>query len=307
MSRQAKILAAIPIAALTASFVLSACSSSSSSAAGASSSTSVTSIDGSQSLAAACSKIRAKYTVPAQMTIGTSAEQRPSEYVNPSNPSQIIGLEPDLVTTLSQCMGFKYTYSNEAFENVIASVQSGRTPIGVEGVYVTPARVKVLDLIAYRVSEEEAIVAPDLASKITSVTSFCGLTGGVTTGSVELAYLQQVSAQCKKSGKPAITLNVYQDAGTIALSLADGRIDFSIGAAELVAPELTEFKGKINSSIIIPQLTFDIGVAVSKQDPALANAVLAAIQAIQANGLEKPMLQKWGYLASGQVPAKLYS
>lgn len=211
------------------------------------------------------------------------------------------------MAVVAQCLGFKYTYVPAGFDNVIASVQSGRTPLGIEGVYVTSAREKVLDLVAYRVSEEEAVVRPSLVSRIHSVTDFCGLTSGVTTGSVELQYLQQVSAQCVKAGKPKITINVYQDVGTIFLSMAAGRLDFSIGAAELVAPALKEYSGKLSSSIIIPALTFDIGIAISKHDPELAQAVTAAVQGMQANNLEAPILKKWDYLPSDQVTVKLYT
>lgn len=305
MSARARKLLVTACSVLTAGLIVTACGSTSSTSNGSGSSNS---IDGSTAFAASCAKVRAKYPgLPAQITVGTSPDQRPSEYVNPSNPSQIIGLEPDLMSQLAQCLNFKYTYSSEGFDNVIESVQSGRTPLGVEGVYITSAREQILDLVSYRVSEEEAIVRPSLASKIHNVTDFCGLSSGVTTGSVELAYLQQISAQCTKAGKPKITINVYQDASTIALSVANGRIDFSIGAAELVAPELQVYPGKIKSSIVIPALTFDIGVAISKHDPRLADAVLDALQAMQANDLEKPMLKKWGYLPADQVPAKLYS
>jgi polar amino acid transport system substrate-binding protein len=304
-ARKLRKLFVIACAVLTAGLITSACGSSSSPSGGSGSSAS---IDGSSAFASSCAKIRAKYTgLPAQITVGTSPDQRPSEYVNPNNPSQIIGLEPQLMSTLAQCLNFKFSYSSEGFDNVIASVQSGRTPLGVEGVYITSAREQILDLVSYRVSEEEAIVQPSLVSKIHSVTDFCGLTSGVTTGSVELAYLQQVSTQCTQAGKPPITINAYQDASTIALSVADGRLDFSIGAAELVAPELQVYPGKIKASIVIPQLTFDIGVAITKHDPRLADAVLEALQGMQANNLEKPMLKKWGYLPADQVPAKLYT
>jgi polar amino acid transport system substrate-binding protein len=211
------------------------------------------------------------------------------------------------MSVLADCLNFKYTYSSEGFDNVIESVQSGRTPIGVEAVYITSAREQILDFVSYRVSEEEALVQPSLASRIHSVTDFCGLTTGVTTGSVELTYLQQVSTQCTQAGKAKITIQAYQDLSTIALALADGRINFTIGAAELVAPELAVYPGKFKASIVIPQLTFDIGVTISKHDPKLADAVLAALKAVQADGLEKPMLKKWSYLPTDQVPAKLYT
>lgn len=294
--------------ALAACLALTACSSSSSTSSTSTSASASAAIDGSSAFGSTCAGIRSKYPgLPASISVGTSNAEPPDAYANPKNPSQIIGLEPDVMAVVAQCLGFKYTYVPAGFDNVIASVQSGRTPLGIEGVFVTSAREKVLDFVAYRVSEEEAVVRPSFASRIHSVTDFCGLTTGVTTGSVELEYLQQVSAQCVKAGKPKITINVYQDTGTIFLTLANGRLDFSIGAAELVAPALKEYSGKLSASIIIPALTFDIGIAISKHDPELAQAVDAAMQGMQANNLEAPILKKWDYLPSDQVTAKLYT
>jgi polar amino acid transport system substrate-binding protein len=310
MYRRSGGITGISVVALAASLALAACSSSSSSSSSSTSSASGsstgTAIDGSAALGTSCASIRSKYSgLPASMSIGTSNSEPPDAYANPKNPTQIIGLEPDVMTVVAACLGFKYTYVPAGFDNVIASVQSGRTPIGIEGVFVTPAREQVLDFVPYRVSEEEAVARPSVASRIHSVNDFCGLTTGVTTGSVELEYLQSVSAQCVKAGKPKITINVYQDVGTIFLTLANGRLDFSIGAAELVAPALKEYGSKLTSSIIVPALTFNIGIAISKHDPELAQAVAAAVQAIQANNLEAPLLKKWDYLPSDQVAATL--
>lgn len=311
MYRRSGAFTGICVVALAASLALVACSSSSSSSSSSTSATSTPSsapaaVDGSAALGSACASIRSKYPgLPASMSIGTSSSEPPDAYANPKNPSQIIGLEPDIMAVVAQCLGFKYTYVPAGFDNVIASVQSGRTPLGIEGVFVTPAREQVLDFVPYRVSEEEAVARPSVASRIHTVNDFCGLTTGVTTGSVELEYLTALSAQCVKSGKPKITINVYQDVGTIFLTLASGRLDFSIGAAELVAPALKEYGSKLAASIIIPALTFKIGIAISKHDPELAQAVAAAMQAIQANNLEAPILQKWDYLPTDQVAATL--
>ena len=310
MYRRSGAFTGISVVALAASLALVACSSSSpSSTSSTSTSTPANAsaaIGGSTALGSTCATIRSKYSgLPTSMSVGTSNSEPPDAYTNPKDPSQIIGLEPDIMALVAQCLGFKYTYVPAGFDNVIASVQSGRTPLGIEGVFVTAAREQVLDFVPYRVSEEKAVARPSVASRIHTVNDFCGLTTGVTTGSVELMYLQQVSAQCVKSGKPKITINVYQDVGTIFLSLASGRLDFSIGAAELVAPALKQYGSKLSSSIVIPALTFDIGIAISKHDPELAQAVAAAMQAIQANNLETPILKKWDYLPSDQVAAKL--
>ena len=309
MYRRSGAFTGISVVALAASLALVACGSSSSTSGTSSTSappSASAAIGGSTALGSTCATIRSKYSgLPGSISVGTSYSEPPDAYANPKDPSQIIGLEPDIMALVAQCLGFKYTYVPAGFDNVIASIQSGRTPLGIEGVYVTPAREQVLDFVPYRVSEEEAVARPSVASGIHSVTDFCGLTSGVTTGSVELMYLQQVSAQCVKSGKPKITINVYQDVGTIFLTLANGRLDFSIGAAELVAPALKEYGSKLSASIIVPALTFDIGIAISKHDPELAQAVAAAMLAIQANNLETPILKKWDYLPSDQVTAKL--
>ena len=165
MYRRSGAFTGISVVALAASLALVACSSSSpSSTSSTSTSTPANAsaaIDGSTALGSTCATIRSKYSgLPTSMSVGTSNSEPPDAYANPKDPSQIIGLEPDIMALVAQCLGFKYTYVPAGFDNVIASVQSGRTPLGIEGVFVTAAREQVLDFVPYRVSEEQAVARP---------------------------------------------------------------------------------------------------------------------------------------------------
>jgi polar amino acid transport system substrate-binding protein len=259
-------------------------------------------------LASACAQIRHQYPhLPGELTVAVSPYNANSEKIDPQEPSKIIGLEPSMISEIASCLHFTYTYSNQSFAGVIAAVTSGADQMGITGIYVTPARVKVIDLVSYRRSSEQAVLNSSIASKVHTVDDFCGLTSGVTTGSIELGYLQSLSQKCQEMGKRPIQIQVFQDVASISLALANGRLDFSIGASELVSPEVKQYSGKLVAGFIIPDLGFDIGIGVSKKEPELAHATLAAVKAIQKAGIERRLLAQWGYPPSTQVPAVLYT
>jgi len=148
---------------------------------------------------------------------------------------------------------------------VIASLQSGKNPLGITSLYVTPAREKI---IAFRAIPHGR--GPDrhdtrLSSKLKGPMDLCGLRTGVNPGSVELGYFTTLSAQCVKAGKKAISISVYQDISTVYLSLAQGRLDFTSGAAELTPPVLKEYPGKLVAGFLVTALSFTVALGVAKK------------------------------------------
>lgn len=256
------------------------------------------------SFTARCSALRAKFPgLPKTIDVAVSPYNPPSESINPKDPSQIVGLEPSVVADVGRCLGFTYTYTSEGFANVITSLQSGRSPLGITALYVTPARQKIIAFVPYRTAEDQIVTTSALASKLKAPMSLCGLSTGVTTGSVELAYMQKLSAQCKASGKQAISIGIYQDISTVFASMAAGHIDFTSNAAELTPPVLKQYKGKLAGSFLVKALSFTVAIGIEKSQAELGHAVAGSIQAMQATGMEKALLKKWGYPVSTQKAA----
>lgn len=257
------------------------------------------------SFASSCKTIRARYPrLPKKIDVAVSPFNPPSESADPKDPAKIIGLEPAIITRLSHCLGFTYHYTSEGFATVITSLQSGRSPLGITALYVTPPRKKIIAFVTYRTAEDQVVTTPSRAKKLHAPMNLCGLSVGVTTGSVELAYMKKLSAQCTKAHKKAIPINIYQDLGSDFLAVASGHVDFTSNAAELTPSAIKQYPGKLAGSFLVKPLSFTVGIGVAKRQHVLGHAVTFAMRAMQKAGIEKALLEHWGYPASTQKPAR---
>jgi polar amino acid transport system substrate-binding protein len=300
--------AVVSIAVVAATALgLQACGSSSSSSSSTTKASSASSATSKQSRLGDCSQIRSQYPgLPTSIDVAISPYNAELEKVNPQDPSQIEGVEPDLLSLVARCLGFKYNYQSQAFASVIAAVTSGRAEMGLTAIFVTPARAKVFDIVSHMKSVDQVISTPGAAKKIQSVNDLCGLTVAEDVGSAEVAYVQQLSAACTKSGRSAIKLQQYQDIATLFLATSQGRADATINSDTLSRDALKQFSGKLVGGPYAPDLTFIIGLGVSRKVHNLGPAVAAATAEIQKLGLDEKILVKWGFPASAEVPAKLY-
>jgi polar amino acid transport system substrate-binding protein len=304
-NRPARALLGLASGAASLALAVSACSSSSGSSASSSPSPGTTHEQ--SAFATKCASIRSRYSgIPTSIQVGISPFNRPYDYTNPTNPSQYIGVEPDLLAQISKCLGFSYSYIAENFANTIASVVSGRTPIGLDDLFLTPARNKELDYVTYSVSEDQVVAESSIAGRLHGPMDLCGLTTAVTTGGVELPYLQTLSKQCVNSGKKPISISILQDIASTFLAAANGRADFVVNSQVLTEPALRQYPGKLQASFLVSGLKFIVGIAVNKEQLQLAKAIDAAMQLLQSDGQEISILRKYGFPPSTQSPAMLH-
>lgn len=283
---------------------VSACGSSSGSS--ASSSPSAGTASEQSAFTTKCASIRSSYSgIPTSITVGISPFNRPYDYTNPTNPSQYIGVEPDLLTQIGKCLGFSSSYISESFPATIASVISGRTPIGLDDLFLTPARNKELSYDLYAVAGNQVVAAPSVAGRLHGPMDLCGLSGATNPGGVALAYLQSLSHQCVSSGKKPITLVLLPDIASTFLAVSNGRADFCLNSTALTEPALKQYPGKLQASFPVPSLNFLVGIAVNKDQLQLAKAINAAMQLLQSDGQEISILKKYDLPSSTQSSATL--
>jgi polar amino acid transport system substrate-binding protein len=290
----------LPVAGL----MLAACGS-------GNSSPSISSSSGAQaSLTSQCAPLRTQYpNIPKQWTVAVSPFNGNLEEVDPTNPSNIIGVEPDLISEIGQCLGTTFTYASQPFAGVIASLTSGTAQLGITGLFIKPDRVKVIDMVSHMTSTDELYTTPALNAQIKSPLDMCGRNIGETVGTAEATYVDSVSTQCTAAGKQAINQPHFQDIAALFANTVNGRIDGTINSDALAPQVLKQYAGQLVAGFTVPTFRFSIGIGVSKltASTGLPDAVTAALKLIQSNGDDAKILKKWNFPASAQVPVVLSS
>lgn len=263
---------------------------------------------GGSTLASQCSDIRTQFPdIPKKWAVAVSPFNGNLETVDPTNPSSIIGVEPDLITAISSCLGTTFSYASQPFASVINSLTAGSAQVGITGLFITPARVKVIDMVGHMSSVDQLYIATKNADKIKTPMDMCGHTIGSTVGTAEATYIETTSKQCVEAGKPAINQPHFQDIATLIANVVNGRLDATINSTAIAPQLMKEYAGRLSEGFHVPGTEYTIGIGVSKttEGSKLPQAIEAAVAKVQDNGDYAKILEHWGFPKSAQVAAKL--
>ena len=251
----------------------------------------------------ACEALRAKYPdlVGKAVTVGLGGYTAGFEAPSPQDPAKIVGLDPDLFDYMGACLGFTHTFQNGSFNVLLTSITSGRVDIG-PSLYVTPPRLKQVAFVSSFAVIDGSVVAKGNPKKLTSIESLCGATVAAAAGTYEaVSLVPPASAACESAGKPKIGLLLLQNTDNSIQAVQSGRADIYL-TADSDARALAKGATGLDNAFTI-DLPILNGFPIDKSKTMLRDAVLDSMTAIQAAGIEKALLAKWGQGAASQRPA----
>ena len=231
------------------------------------------------------------------LVIGTDASYAPSEFLA-GDGKTIQGFDIDLFNAVAKTLGLEADFHNASFDTIITGVQGKKYDVGVSSFTVNPDRENQVTIVIYYNAGNQLAV-PTVKPKKVNPDSPCGLTVAVQKGTVQLDDdLPPKEKACKASGKPVHVL-VYdkQDAATAAV--ASGKADAMLADSPVVAYAVKQSSGKLATAGKI-YATAPYGYVLTKDQTELANAIVAALKALDASGDYKKVLDTWG-VGSGAI------
>ncbi len=224
------------------------------------------------------------------------------EALDPEDPSKYIGFDIDLVQAFGECLGFKVTYKAVAFAALLTTLQSGQADIVISDIYATKERARAADFITYSKVFDGVLVAKGNPRHLTGINaSMCGAAAAENTGFVEVPLVQNLAEPCKAEGKPAPTLQLYDNNADCIQAILAGRADTYVNDVNTVDQAVKAYPDKLEKSVAVT-LPYSVGIAVPKDKPEFRDAILAALVEIQGSGIEAAMLKKWS-LDAGTLEA----
>ncbi|GII98983.1 polar amino acid transport system substrate-binding protein [Sediminihabitans luteus] len=224
------------------------------------------------------------------LTVGTDTTYAPAEFLAADGRTPV-GYDVDLVTAIARTMGLDVDVRTAAFTSIIPSVGS-RYDVGISSFTITPERMDAVTMISYFNAGEAVTV---LAGNPEGVDPdhLCGLTVAVQTGTVEFDELPGLSDDCVAAGDPEITPLVFGGQDEVTTNLVGGRADAMYTDSPIAAYAIARTGDRLEK-VGETFATADQGIVVAQDDPALADAVLAALESLQASGDYQRILDAWG-------------
>jgi polar amino acid transport system substrate-binding protein len=213
-----------------------------------------------------------------------------------SDPADILGSDPDILRAMGDKLGVTITFVPVEFPEMLTGVQSGRGDLAGGGLTDTAEREQTVSFVDdFQVGMDYVVKAGNAPGISTDYLSACGHTVAFTTGALSATQVEDLSAACVAAGKPAAEGVNVSDVNDTLLAVRSGRAEVSFwddfGSFDTVNQgannELQAFK--IDG---FPNQYW--GFAVSKDDTQLQNALLAALQAVVADGGYDAILANYG-------------
>ena len=232
------------------------------------------------------------------LVVGISPAPANYSATDPNDPANVIGIEPDLLKSAADCLGFTFSYSKLDFAGLIPAIQSGRIQIIAAGMYSSAERAKQIDFVEYMKAGEASLIAAGDPKKLRSLGDLCGVTAAEVVGTVENAILDKQSETCTAAGKAAISPLQFPSNDRAYSALAQGRADVFMTDAGVASFLAATTPDKVQVGFAIPT-DFVFGLGISKKEPALRDGLLASFKAQSQAGDLKASMKKWGF-ADGQ-------
>ncbi len=223
------------------------------------------------------------------LTVASDATYAPDEFVQ---GTKIVGMDPDLVNALGKVMGLKVTITNVTFDDIISGMVAGRYNIGASSFTDTKAREKQVSFVDYADVGESFYTLKSGGANIMGISSICGMTVSVETGTTEETDAKTQSSKCTKAGKKAVSVTPYPTQSQANLAVSAGRAQLGFADTPVADYQVKQSGGKfkIVGAAYAPA---PYGLAVAKSS-GLTNAVHAALLYLQKHGTYQQIFKKWG-------------
>lgn len=222
------------------------------------------------------------------LTMSINATIPPSQYIDKTGA--IVGLNVDLGNEIARRLCVKPDYANVSFEVQIPGLQTKRWDMIDTGLYYTPARAKLMQLIPYEVNSLSLITASGNPKTIATAKDLAGKVVGVEIAGFEEKTLRALDADQVKAGLPAMDIRVFNTYGDTFQALRAGQID-AVFAGDLIG---AYYQKQGQFTMAVTGLYPGSPLAFATADKTLAAAVVTALSDMVADGTYQKMMDFYG-------------
>lgn len=221
------------------------------------------------------------------------------------------GFDYDLGQALGAKLGVPFTFTNQAFDSIIPSLQSGKHQIIMYGMNDTPARQKSLYFVDYFHAGMDIIVKKGNPEKIRSVLDLCGKSVTVAKATTQADLMRAQAPSCKAAGKKPITVVELPTEGDSLVAVRAGK-----GTADVLDAAVAEYTARTAGNGKQFEVVHDAahptgyapvftGIGALRKDHDLVLALQAALTAVIKDGTYGKLLTKYGLSSYGVTTAKI--
>jgi polar amino acid transport system substrate-binding protein len=224
---------------------------------------------------------------PGKLQMSINPTLPPQQYVDTNGDLQ--GLNVELGNELGRRLCLEMVHVRMDFPPMVPALQAGRFDGINTGFFWTEARAKLFYLVPYALQSISVVVPVKSGQKITSLDDLSGKTVVIEVSSYQERWLKGQSDEMVARGKAPIVIHGFTTATEAMAALRAGQGD-AAALLDYMAADLTK-RGVVETEL------FRLGgapTAMAFRSKAVADAVVAALTAMRADGSYAKLFEKFG-------------
>ncbi|MEV6735545.1 ABC transporter substrate-binding protein [Streptomyces sp. NPDC051104] len=248
-------------------------------------------------------KLPAQIRQAGVIKVGSDIAYAPVEFKDSSGKT--VGLDPDLADAMGKQLGVKFEFQNGTFDALLTGIRSKRYDIAMSAMTdnksrqdgVDPGTGKKVgegvDFVDYLTAGVSIYTRKGDTGGISTWSDLCGKKLAVERGTVSEDLAKSETKKCP-SGKK-ITIEAFDDDQQAQTRLRSGGADAASSDFPVAAYAVKTSGGGKDFQIVGDQVeAAPYGIAVSKENTQLRDALQAAMNAVIKSGEYEKILEKWG-------------
>ncbi|MGB3814599.1 MAG: ABC transporter substrate-binding protein [Shinella sp.] len=224
------------------------------------------------------------------LKVCTSGEFPPMEYYQNPGDKDLVGFEVDVMNAIAKHWGVTAEYVVGDFKGLLPSLDSKRCDLVASGILITPARLEKYDGIPYFSSRIVMVTAAsDAETKVPADVS--GKVMAIEAGTSYEKMVADLNTELEAAGKAPVEAQTYPSASGVIEQILVGRATATITQDTTAAYRMLQVPGRLSVSYTYDQ-SENYGIYLRKSDGD-RQLLKEAIEALQASGEMKALLQKW--------------
>lgn len=224
------------------------------------------------------------------LKVCTSGEFPPMEYYQNPGDKDLVGFEVDVMNAIAKHWGVAAEYVVGDFKGLLPSLDSKRCDLVASGILITPARLEKYDGIPYFSSRIVMVTAAsDAETKVPADVS--GKVMAIEAGTSYEKMVADLNTELEAAGKAPVEAQTYPSASGVIEQILVGRATATITQDTTAAYRMLQVPGRLSVSYTYDQ-SENYGIYLRKSDGD-RQLLKEAIEALQASGEMKALLQKW--------------
>ncbi|MFC7219870.1 ABC transporter substrate-binding protein [Streptomyces polyrhachis] len=228
--------------------------------------------------------------------VGSDINYAPMEFTD--KDGKATGVDVAIGAALGKEMGVEFAFESGVFDNLIPSLDTGRYDVIMSSMSDTKERQGKVDFVDYFTAGVSILAQKGNPKGVQSLDDLCGKTIAYQRGTVSADVAKAQNGKCP-AGKKIKTLEFETDTEAL-LQVKQGRAVADLNDFPVAAYNAKTSGGGNDFEVVGEQVDAGpYGIAVTKENKQLRDAIAKALDAIIANGEYEKVLKEWNVEQGG--------